>query len=52
VDIAVLAALNIANSLVAEREARSKGSAVPEGRIAQLVERLEAAVGGAAARSN
>jgi cell division protein ZapA (FtsZ GTPase activity inhibitor) len=53
VDIAVLAALNIANSLVAERESRStKSTAMPEGRIAQLVERLEAAVAGTAARSN
>ena len=51
VDIAVLAALNIANSLVAEREARS-GTAVPVARMAQLVELIEAVISGPGARSS
>jgi cell division protein ZapA (FtsZ GTPase activity inhibitor) len=43
VDVAMLAALNVANSLVLEREAR-KG-AVPDERLAALIELVEAALG-------
>lgn len=51
VDVAVLAALNIANSLVAERDS-SSAPALPDGRVARLVERIEAALSNPAARSN
>jgi cell division protein ZapA (FtsZ GTPase activity inhibitor) len=51
VDIAVLAALNIANSLVSEREARSS-SAVPDARVSQLVDLIEAAIGGPGPRAS
>jgi cell division protein ZapA (FtsZ GTPase activity inhibitor) len=43
VDVAVLAALNVANSLVLEREAR--GGAVPDARVAALIELVESALG-------
>ena len=43
VDIAVLAALNIANTLVAEREAKA-GASVPGRRVTAMLELLEAAL--------
>jgi cell division protein ZapA (FtsZ GTPase activity inhibitor) len=43
VDIAVLAALNIANTLVAERETKA-GAIVPDQRVAAMLELLEAAL--------
>jgi len=50
VDVAVLAALNVANSLVLERETRG-AAAVPDARVAALIELVEAALasGGAGA---
>ena len=47
VDVAVLAALNVANSLVLERETRGAPS-VPEARVAALIELVEAALGAGA----
>ena len=47
VDVAVLAALNVANSLVLERETRT-APAVPEARVAALIELVEAALGAGA----
>ncbi len=51
VDIAMLAALNLANSLVNERESRG-GVAVADDRVAALIELLESALasGGATPR--
>lgn len=51
VDIAVLAALNIANTLVAERETKTEAS-LPDQRVAAMLELLEAALapGGAGRR--
>lgn len=51
IDIAVLAALNIANSLVSERESGS-GVALPDERIADLVELIEAAMAEPGMRSH
>jgi cell division protein ZapA (FtsZ GTPase activity inhibitor) len=48
VDVAMLAALNVANSLVLERESRTGGS-VPDARLAALIELLERALDGEAA---
>ncbi|HEU4427983.1 MAG TPA: cell division protein ZapA [Myxococcota bacterium] len=50
VDVAVLAALNVANSLVLERETRS-APAVSDARVAALIELIESALasGGAGA---
>ena len=42
VDVAMLAALNVANSLVMEREARASG--VPEARLEALIALLEQAL--------
>jgi cell division protein ZapA (FtsZ GTPase activity inhibitor) len=51
VDVAVLAALNLANSLVAERESRGGGAKLDEERVDGLVALVESALaGGAAAR--
>ncbi len=47
VDIAVLAALNIANSLVAQRDAKPAG-AIAGDRLESLIELIEAAVGSVA----
>lgn len=44
VDIAMLAALNVANSLVVERETRAGGS-VADARVAPLIALLESALG-------
>ena len=43
VDVAMLAALNLANSLVNERESRS-GTAVADDRLAGLIELVESAL--------
>ena len=43
VDVAMLAALNVANSLVVEREAR--GAGVPEARLEALIALVETALG-------
>jgi cell division protein ZapA (FtsZ GTPase activity inhibitor) len=43
VDVAMLAALNVANSLVMEREAR--GAAVPQARLEALIALVETALG-------
>jgi cell division protein ZapA (FtsZ GTPase activity inhibitor) len=43
VDVAMLAALNVANSLVLEREARAEKS-VADGRVAALIELVEDAL--------
>jgi cell division protein ZapA (FtsZ GTPase activity inhibitor) len=44
VDVAMLAALNVANSLVIERESRGVAS-VPDARLAALIELVESALG-------
>jgi len=44
VDVAMLAALNVANSLVNERESRLGGSS-PDARIEALIELVESALG-------
>jgi len=44
IDVAMLAALNVANSLVIERESRPGGSA-PDARIETLIELVESALG-------
>lgn len=44
VDVAVLAALNVANSLVLEREARGAGGTAPDARVAALIELVESAL--------
>jgi cell division protein ZapA (FtsZ GTPase activity inhibitor) len=50
VDIAMLAALNVANSLVLEREART-GNSVADARVTALIDLVEEALGsGAGAR--
>lgn len=51
VDVAVLAALNIANSLMVERETKG-GAGVPVERVSRLVELIEAAMDGAGARGH
>ena len=43
VDIAVLAALNLANTLVAEREMKT-GASVPDERVRAMLELIEAAL--------
>jgi len=44
IDVAMLAALNVANSLVIERESRLGGGA-PDARIEALIELVESALG-------
>jgi cell division protein ZapA (FtsZ GTPase activity inhibitor) len=44
IDIAMLAALNVANSLVSERESR-RGASVPDGSITALIALVESALG-------
>jgi cell division protein ZapA (FtsZ GTPase activity inhibitor) len=44
VDVAVLAALNLANSLVGAREARTGGASVGDERVAGLIELIESAL--------
>ena len=49
VDVAVLAALNIANSLVAAREGRKEAAGPDPERLASLIQLVAATVGGASA---
>ena len=51
VDVAVLAALNVANSLVMEREAHG-APAIPDARVEALIELVQSALGSGGAGSS